>query len=215
MGKITKHKQDFNFEGLSLDADEFLKRIKENPWAIVDNNKVQLAIIFLREICIQNNNEESEKAKRLLEKAGLKAFIPKRVQSRRTDSPGLLDVKLHAPDFYRAIIQLEQKISPYIKERYHSYIDKRKDLKIAYRSIYNEELTEEDIRELTEGEKSRDRTSMALSIFAHRNQLSYNQVRDLYYDIRRAIVKGKEFYEPLSYPKYTPPPLNLRKQEEL
>lgn len=111
-----------------ITVDEFLRRIKEDPMSVYSDYDVRYAIEKLRSLCQNGRKDDLILAKRILNEAGLSAFIPKQAQERMTENENLRMMQAHPFQFFQKVEEIKKKIQPFLQKRYTLYeLDKKEE----------------------------------------------------------------------------------------
>jgi hypothetical protein len=206
--KKSKIKQKKSYPPIpySLNKENFLQRIKEDPWCICTDPKIKKKVKILQVLYRSNSREIAKIAGDILRKAGLSAFISKEARKRRADTTEMLYLKNNRDAFVEIIKTLESEIIPFLKSYYKTHSkgleEKKKDIRRAFEHIIQKyrlqdfidpnyhtdekcserfSLSDAVLKELTEGERDSHSTKMAISLFAFIMKLPYTTLRGLFF----------------------------------
>ena len=144
---------------------------------------------------------EADSARDILKKAGVPAFIPLVASVRRSPSQYIRWFKQNPLMFIWAIEDYKRQISKYLKPTYRGIGRrtatgaKKDDILIAFKNIIlGEELDEKEVDILTQGERAKDLTHIALSFLSFNPRdpskpIPFESLKDLYYEIIRKYTK--------------------------
>lgn len=187
------------FEDYILDfCDEPLKStLSMNPWLLITESPVQLAVAILRAKCMVGNPRESLFAKNILKNLGLNIFVSKSSRKKRTENLPLRDYQNQPHVLASAVILYEHIIRDYLKSRYEvteaGLDEKEKDINSAFRYIFKRPLPE---NLFYEGERDRDITCIALAFIHYETGAPYESLYKLYYRSKKEF-KLSEILEQL------------------
>ena len=162
-----------------ITVEEFLKRVKKDPNSIYEDFDVKYAIEKLSNAYLPDNSEWKNKAKQILQKAGLKAYIPK-------DSKSKLKKYKHNPT---RLIQEVDTLSCILNESLPKRGRKPEEIEKAIRELDKEgRLTDEDL----ENPEWDWRTSrnMAIGYIAIVNNLKFKTVFNFYYNCKKSVKES-------------------------
>jgi hypothetical protein len=186
-----------NYEWVALlkDPEKFIDAIGKDPEVIFNDPNIQIAIRMLRRGCQFGSPEIANFSKKLLKDAKLSAFIPN-LPKRRPANEYLRFLKEAPGSLIQSIAAIEDHLSNYMKKSYKGgtkeyTTDKAKkmDIKKAFEALYDRSLSESELNEITGGERTRSRTTIALSFFSFVNDLPYDTLYDYYHDLKRVYTK--------------------------
>jgi len=182
------------FEDYILDfCDEPIKStLSMNPWLLITESPVQLAVAILRAKCMVGNPRESLFAKNILKNLGLNILVSKSSRKKRTENLPLRFYQNQPQVLASAVILYEHIIRDYLKSSYKSSHQKKEDIGTAFQYIFNKTLTDD----LFMGERDKDLTSIALAFIHYETGAPYESLYKLYYRSKKEF-KLSEILEQL------------------
>jgi len=169
------------FEDYSLGfSDEPLKSIlSENPWLIVIESPVQLAVAILRHKCNSGNPRESRFAKTILRDLNLELFISESSKKRRTEDLTLSHYKRNPEILASQVALYKQVIQKFFNPPYkrEELIKKREDIEKAFELIFKKEMPED----LIFGERDKSPANIALAFLSYETAARYDSLHGIYY----------------------------------
>lgn len=181
---------------LIRDPTRFKETIKSNPKLIFTDPVIQSAIKTLTTLCRLGTVDQAERAKKLLNDAGIPAFIPKKAQKRRTDNITLRYLK-ELPDFFILTIEtFKDEIKFHWKDSYKASRkptrrEKMEVLKIAFKNVFEGDLSDQEAMELTIGERSKDITAITLSCISYCYKIPFEALKSEYYAIKKKYSSSR------------------------
>jgi hypothetical protein len=172
------------FEDYILDfCDEPIKStLSMNPWLLITESPVQLAVAILRAKCMVGNPKESLFAKNILKNLGLNILVSKSSRKKRTENLPLRFYQNQPQVLASAVILYEHIIRDYLKSRYDVTVagidEKEKDINSAFQYVFNTDLPE-DLFFI--GERDKDLTSIALTFIHYETGTPYESLYKFYY----------------------------------
>ena len=214
-GRQKKLKLPLHFYRITktLSVKDFLARVKNDPWCIVNDPKTKKALKTLQMTCTLSSIRVSESSKFVLQRAGLSVFIPEEAKKRRADTSSMRYWKSHSRELVKKIELIKSEIKPFLKARYKKgySINKGEDIKKALEHFIqkyklrwvfdtNEEVAknllidekywnekfsfpDEVLRKLKEGERDSNVTLLALSFFAYIEEIPFPALKKLYFSL--------------------------------
>ncbi len=197
----SQKKVNFNIHPL-ISTKDFLALMKRDPFSIVYDFDVRYATETLRVMCSSEINEGAERAKALLRKAGLSAFIPPDVKKRRTKHEALFEFQSEPLYFGNLVRDIQEKLKQSLNKTYKkrgrqegiigltiamvNTSKYKKDLKRSFESILKKKLTELDLETLIEGDGGKDFPSLALSLLSYSRKIPFPDLKGFYYSEKMA-----------------------------
>jgi len=174
-----------------ITKDEFIQRVKKEPFSIYSNIRVKRAVYVLDYCCLSVNSDRSNLAKDILIQAGLKAFIPKIARGRKSSNPTLR--KLSSRKRYFEILKYKEEISIFLAGRYPRDLQykKEEDIKKAFKHIFNKDPSIDELQFLRKGDNNKNKAAIAIGFFciAYDIKDHYEAVKGDYYNISGKDVR--------------------------
>ncbi|MEQ9617818.1 MAG: hypothetical protein RIG61_01430 [Deltaproteobacteria bacterium] len=168
-----------------ITKDEFLLRIRNDPFCIYNDPLIKRAIHVLHHCCLLYDKREM--AKNIFKSAGLNAFIPEYAKGRKSSDKNLARVK--SRKLYTEIETYKFKLASFLNKRYtrENQLQKRKDIQEAFKSIFGYEPSTENLNFLTHGEHDKDKVAIAIGLYCLNNNFKdkYESVKKRYYKISK------------------------------
>ena len=170
-----------------MTVEQFISRIKNDPWEIYKFD-IRYVIEKLREESIRGTQVSSKNAREILKKAGLQAFIPKEASKRKTHNPKLKSWENNPFLLIQEIEHINGIMRPYWKRLSKNILrDDRNRNCIQALLNQGEELTEDMLYKITEGERDKDLTHLAISVLAVLHKINFEKLKKTYYSSRNYI----------------------------
>lgn len=166
--------------------------IRINPWLVVTDSCVQLAIAILRTECETGTPIAANRAKSILEELGFSGLMPVASKERRTEDPFLRFCDNHpvylvtAVRLYEFIINTCGREDP--EERWEERIRK------AFNFIFDESIPRQLLERITD-QRFNITTATALGFISHEIDTSYDALKKRFF----TFVKNVSDTEVLSY----------------
>lgn len=211
---MTKSRNTMNWDSIykqkissDITVKQFLSRIKYDPCEIYKFD-IRHCIEQLREESITGTQSESKIAREILKKAGLQAFIPKESSKRKTQNHKLKSWENNPSLLIQDIEQIKGIIKPHWKRLSKKILrDERNRNCIEALLKGGEKLTDDMLYIITEGERDKDLTHLAISILAESNEINFEKLKRTYYSNRPSKTRGVSLKE---LNKSTPSPYGLK-----
>ena len=168
---------------LTFDGSRLIYTLKENPWLIVTDSTVQLALGILRVKCEQGTPRESKWAKQILKEIGLKLFIPERAKKRRVDEITLRYYSNNPARLIAAVKLYESVIKRFWNQRFERIGEEKKIEYIgeAFRIIFKNNMPSPLFSNLKESTRIDSPINAALSLIEYETSSEYEPLRTMYY----------------------------------
>lgn len=184
----TYHKGLFDFilsDYLSVITNEqtvpLIRLLNIRPDIVCYDSVVHLSIGLLREQIFLDTKSIAKRARKILELAGLKIFIPKEPQIVRSDNRALLAFSKKPNLLILLVLLYEQVINDYIKSSYSrddSAKKKKMDIDQAFQTIYQTDINP-SIN--FNKEKQKDKKSIALTFISQEFSTPFEGLKKIYY----------------------------------
>ncbi len=185
---ISKYRRRKLYIYPKITEEEFVKKVKENPFCIHKDIKVIRSLYVLETCCLSRNTKISDTAKNILSKVGLEAFIPKGSKKRKSTDVNLK--RIGPRKIYFSIKSYEYELKTTLDKRYSSkQIDKKKrDIKRVYKNLFNVDPSESDLVMFCKLEGKRN---IAIMFFCsvHNIKHRYESVRVKYHELIKNNIK--------------------------
>lgn len=168
---------------LTFDGSRLIYTLKENPWLIVTDSTVQLAIGILRVKCEQGTPRESKWAKKILKEIGINLLIPERAKRRRSEEISLRYFSNNPARLIASVKLYESVITSFWNQRYKRIGPEKKLEYIgeAFRIIFKENMPSPMFSNLKESTRIDSPINAALSFIEYETSSEYEPLRTMYY----------------------------------
>lgn len=182
----------------NITVEQFISRIKDSPWEIYKFD-IRYCIEKLRDESIHSTQRKSKKAREILRKAGLNAFISKDASKRKTENTKLRSWENSPFSLFQEVENLKFIMRPHWKRlSKKTSRDDRNRRAIEALLKKGEELDEDRFEIITEGERDKDITHLAISILSEQNNINFEKLKSYYYKNTHYIdeeTKQKKSYK--------------------
>lgn len=173
----------------NITVAEFIQSIKKEPDSTFLNLDVRYAIEVLRDRAQKGGLRQSQFARELLKRVGLRAYIPKSASAKE---PGRNKAKYWTQRPYLLfdeILTIRRKIEA-IHPKYNAEHCEA-IVKQIVKQEYKITVTPEILFELTGDEKNKDITNLCVSIFCFQEDLNYHTLRNFVFGRRAAGERAR------------------------
>lgn len=166
--------------------------LSENPWLLITESPVQLAVAILRAKCNRGNPKESKFAKSILKELHLELFLSEVVQVRRTDDIRLNYYK-NNPDILHAQVALYKFVikkywNPPYKGKKHK--NRKEDIEKAFRLIFKQDMP----NMLIIGERDKSSSNIALAFISHETGANYESLKKIFYEETKNVSESDIYH---------------------
>jgi len=170
---------------LTFDGSRLIYTLKVNPWLIVTDSTVQLALAILRVKCEQGTPRESKWAKQILKKIGVNLFIPESAKKRRVDEITLRYFSNNPAKLIAAVKLYEFVIRKFWEPPYKSYESQKKEEHCgeAFRLIFKKSMPPT----LIKNEKNSSPANVALAFISYETKTQYTSLHKIFYSNSKEV----------------------------
>ncbi len=183
-----------SFEDYSLDfCSEPLKTmLSMNPWILITESPVQLAVAILRAKCNRGNPRESRFAKSILKELHLELFLSEAVQVRRTD-----DIRLNRYKNYPDILAAQVALYKFVIKKYFNppykgdeLLKKIEDIGKAFKIIFQQDMP----NDLIIWERDQSPSNIALAFISHETSANYESLKKIFYEETKNVSESDIYH---------------------
>jgi len=173
---------------LTFGGSTLIYEFQNNPWSLITDSPVQLAISILRSKHQFGTPRESKMAKQILEKLKLYFLISPEVSKKRSDDKNLRHYD-NNPKYLKAAVS------------FYEYIITKScnnDTSNAFELIFNKQMP----HEITDDESGATTINIALSFISYEVNVEFSTLRKKFYDSKHGINKQIKEIKLYEFPDY-------------
>lgn len=169
---------------VAFDGEQLKEVLKQDPWLVVTDSVIQLAIGILRVKSEQGMPSESKLAKRILSKAGLGFVITENAKLKKPENITGRFFSNHPCRLITSVRLYEYVISKFWKTYRGRFTTEEKlnFVSEAYRLIFNEVMPKEMFADLTKSTRLNSCANAAMALIEYETSSKYEAIRGIFYE---------------------------------